>query len=104
MLSAPFTSGVIIAAKSRAVTYTPVQISGAASQVLPHSDQGSQYTSEDFQRLLVDQGITSSMSRRGDCWRQCRDGELLLYAEDRARPPAAVSNAGSSSCRHLRLH
>lgn len=31
MLSAPFISGVTIAAKSRAVTYTPVQISGATS-------------------------------------------------------------------------
>jgi len=33
MLSAPFISGVIIAAKSRAVTYTPVQISGATSDI-----------------------------------------------------------------------
>jgi putative transposase len=36
--------------------------------LLHHSDQGSQYTSEDFQRVLVDQGITCSMSRRGNCW------------------------------------
>ncbi|MGH7489675.1 MAG: IS3 family transposase, partial [bacterium] len=28
----------------------------------------SQYTSEDFQRLLAAEGITCSMSRRGDCW------------------------------------
>jgi putative transposase len=41
---------------------------GKPEQLLHHSDQGSQYTSEDFQRLLVDQGITCSMSRRGDCW------------------------------------
>ncbi len=27
-----------------------------------------QYTSEDFQRLLADQGIICSMSKRGDCW------------------------------------
>jgi putative transposase len=37
-------------------------------QLLHHSDQGSQYTSEDFQRLLADQGILCSMSRKGDCW------------------------------------
>jgi len=36
--------------------------------LLHHSDQGSQYTSEDFQRLLADQGVICSMSRRGDCW------------------------------------
>jgi len=38
------------------------------SQLIHHSDQGSQYTSEDFQRLLSAQGIACSMSRRGDCW------------------------------------
>ena len=32
------------------------------------ADQGSQYTSEDFQRLLADQGITWCMSRRAECW------------------------------------
>jgi putative transposase len=41
---------------------------GKPVALLHHSDQGSQYTSEDFQRLLADQGITCSMSRRGDCW------------------------------------
>jgi putative transposase len=41
---------------------------GKPQQLLHHSDQGSQYTSEEFQRLLTDQGITCSMSRRGDCW------------------------------------
>ena len=35
--------------------------------LLHHSDQGSQYTAEDFQRLRADQGVTCSMSRRGDC-------------------------------------
>ncbi len=30
--------------------------------------QGSQYTSEDFQRLLAANGIPCSMSRRGDCY------------------------------------
>jgi hypothetical protein len=33
MLSAPFISGAIIAAKCRAVTYTPVQIPGATSDI-----------------------------------------------------------------------
>lgn len=41
---------------------------GKPSELLHHSDQGSQYTSEDFQRLLSAEGITCSMSRRGDCW------------------------------------
>ena len=41
---------------------------GQPAQLLHHSDQGSQYTSELFQKLLADHGITCSMSRRGDCW------------------------------------
>jgi len=41
---------------------------GKPRELLHHSDQGSQYTSEMFQRLLLDQGITCSMSRRGNCW------------------------------------
>jgi putative transposase len=41
---------------------------GRPNAVLHHSDQGSQYTSEDFQRLLEAHGITCSMSRRGNCW------------------------------------
>ena len=41
---------------------------GQPTELLHHSDQGSQYTSEDFLRLLAAEGITCSMSRRGDCW------------------------------------
>lgn len=40
---------------------------GRPRAVLHHSDQGSQYTSEDFQRLLESHGIVCSMSRRGNC-------------------------------------
>ena len=36
--------------------------------LLHHSDQGSQYTSALFQRLLELHGIECSLSRRGDCW------------------------------------
>ena len=41
---------------------------GRPQNVLHHSDQGSQYASEDFQRQLADHGIACSMSRRGNCW------------------------------------
>ena len=41
---------------------------GKPQQLLHHSDQGSQYSSEQFQRLLAEQGITCSMSRQGDVW------------------------------------
>jgi putative transposase len=41
---------------------------GRPRAVLHHSDQGAQYTSENFQRLLESHGIVCSMSRRGNCW------------------------------------
>jgi putative transposase len=41
---------------------------GKPDAVLHHSDQGSQYTSEQFQRLMIDNGVTCSMSRSGNCW------------------------------------
>ena len=36
--------------------------------LLHHSDQGSTYASEDYQRLLAARGIVCSMSRRGNCY------------------------------------
>jgi putative transposase len=36
--------------------------------LLQHSDRGSQYTSDDYQRALRAHGIECSMSRRGSCW------------------------------------
>lgn len=36
--------------------------------VLHHTDRGSQYASGDYQAMLAAQGMTCSMSRRGDCW------------------------------------
>lgn len=41
---------------------------GKPMELLHHSDQGSQYTSEHFQELLKEQGITCSMSRAGEVW------------------------------------
>lgn len=41
---------------------------GRPRELLHHSDQGSQYASEPFQRLLADHGITCSMSRSGNVW------------------------------------
>jgi transposase InsO family protein len=36
--------------------------------LLHHSDQGSTYASEDYRSVLESNGITCSMSRRGDCF------------------------------------
>ena len=36
--------------------------------MLAHSDRGSQYASDHYQRLLGAHGITCSMSRWANCW------------------------------------
>jgi putative transposase len=41
---------------------------GKPEALLHHSDRGSQYTSEPFQRLMADHGVTCSMSRAGNVW------------------------------------
>jgi transposase InsO family protein len=37
-------------------------------EILHHSDQGSTYAADDYQRVLDAAGITCSMSRRGNCY------------------------------------
>lgn len=41
---------------------------GKPDTLLHHSDQGSQYTSEPFQKLMADNGVACSMSRSGNVW------------------------------------
>lgn len=41
---------------------------GRPQELLHHSDQSSQYTSEHVQRLLAEQGIVCSVSRAGEVW------------------------------------
>jgi putative transposase len=41
---------------------------GKPDALLHHSDRGSQYSSEQFQRLMADHGVVRSMSRSGNVW------------------------------------
>ena len=36
--------------------------------LLFHSDRGSQYAANEFQRILIENGVQCSMSRKGNCW------------------------------------
>uniref|UniRef100_UPI0003B52043 IS3 family transposase n=2 Tax=Pseudorhodobacter ferrugineus TaxID=77008 RepID=UPI0003B52043 len=38
------------------------------AKVQVHSDQGSQFTSYEWQEFLEQHNLTQSMSRRGNCW------------------------------------
>ena len=39
-----------------------------AKEIIHHSDRGSQYASNEYQKLLKDNGLICSMSRKGNCW------------------------------------
>jgi len=41
---------------------------GYSAGVLHHSDRGSQYASHDYQRILADNQMICSMSRKGNCY------------------------------------
>jgi putative transposase len=41
---------------------------GQPDPLLPHSDRGSQSTSQPFQKLMAGHGIVCSMSRSGNVW------------------------------------
>jgi transposase InsO family protein len=40
----------------------------SSSERIAHSDRGSQYAREHYQRILSEEGITCSMSEGGQCW------------------------------------
>jgi transposase InsO family protein len=60
--------------------------------VLAHSDRGSQYASEHYQRVLARDGIACSMSRKGDCW----DNAPMesFFASLKTAPTATASRRG----------
>ncbi|GAB4065534.1 hypothetical protein GCM10028812_09690 [Ancylobacter sonchi] len=58
-MTAPLVTGALAMAIRRG---------GKPDNLLHHSDQGSQYASEQFPRLMADHDITCSMSRAGDVW------------------------------------
>ena len=44
-----------------------IAVRNVAPGLLRHSDRGCQYTSNEYQQLLADYAMTSSMSRKGNC-------------------------------------
>ncbi|MUK26555.1 IS3 family transposase [Aliivibrio fischeri] len=53
------------------------------SQLMFHSDQGVQYTSEMTMRWLYKRGITISMSRKGNCWdNACSESFFAQYKKE----------------------
>lgn len=57
------TKELVIAALKRAIQTQP-----PTHGLIHHSDRGSQYASKEYQQLLQDNGIITSMSRKGNCY------------------------------------
>jgi putative transposase len=53
------------------------------SEVIVHSDQGSQYGSDDWQRFYRANNLAPSMSRRGNCWDN--GGRIVLQFAEKER-------------------
>ena len=65
-MDATMTSRLVVDALEMALSR---RLKGSSSSgLMAHSDRGSQYASEHYQRRLSEERITCSMSRRGDCW------------------------------------
>jgi transposase InsO family protein len=65
-MSETMTSRLVVDALSMALAR---RLKGSSSsELIAHSDRGSQYASEHYQRRLAEERIACSMSRRGNCW------------------------------------
>jgi len=45
-----------------------IQLRKPSSGLIWHTDRGSQYASDSHRKILQENGIIQSMSRKGDCW------------------------------------
>jgi transposase InsO family protein len=65
-MDATMTSRLVVDALEMALA---ARLKGSSpSALVAHSDRGSQYASEHYQRRLSEERIMCSMSRRGNCW------------------------------------
>ena len=77
---------------------------GKPDALLHHSDRGSQYTSEQFQRLMADHGVVCSMSRSGNVWDNAAMESFFSSLKTERTARKTVSNARRGQGRCVRLH
>jgi transposase InsO family protein len=73
--------------------------------LLHHSDQGSQYTSEQFKQLMADNGVTCSMNRSGNVWANAAMESFFstLKTERTARKVHRSRNQALAVCSDISL-
>jgi putative transposase len=52
---------------------------GKPKGVMIHTDRGSQYCAKTFKKIIKDQHLVQSMSRKGNCWDNAVATKLLCY-------------------------
>ena len=72
--------------------------------LLAHSDRGSQYASDHYQRLLGKHGIACSMSGVAQCWDNAPVESFFATPEEGAGPPREVHHPRGGQGEHLRVH
>lgn len=81
---------------------TAFESRGRPSSVMFHSDQGCQYTSEEYQSTLTDYGMTPSMSRRGNCWDNAPTERFFRSLKSEWMPSKGYSNYAAAEADVLR--
>jgi transposase InsO family protein len=71
--------------------------------LLFHRDRGSQYAGEAFQNLLRQYGVQPSMSRTGNCSRQCLQRDAVRITESGALAWAALRDSATGERRSAGL-
>ena len=77
---------------------------GRPRELLHHSDRGSQYTSEQFQRLMAEHGITCSLCRSGNVWDNAAMESFFSSLKTERRGPQNLPDEGPGPGRRVRLH
>ena len=58
----------MLAGRVKPLSVAATHATSRPRELLHHSDRGSQYTSEAFQRLMAEHGVACSLSRSGNVW------------------------------------
>ena len=74
------------------------------TKVHVHSDQGSQFTSYEWQEFLEQHNLVPKHEPPRELLGQCCGGELLQPAQTRTHPPQEIQNPRRSPPRRVRLH
>lgn len=67
-----------------------LRLRGPVPGCLHHSDRGAQYASAAYRRLLQQHGLTSSMSRKGNCWDNAVVESFFAVLKKELRPDGGV--------------